>query len=699
MMKNSERNLFLFCSDWLGRNCYWLALLWCITFAAVFVAFEDNAYIWDQKFYCDMYGQYNELLRESPLSWLKAVRREVLTSEYNPLFSVFLLPFNILFERSRLGFIEGVTTVFLFPAMAIAFFLKQRLFVKAKLPLSRASQTLLFLFTFLFAPFWACTLLGLPDVISIIPLSLAIWFLCFTKLTERQPLVRLVTIALCLYLPFLFRKWYAYSIVAVILSGMLLCFYDLYRQQFNRLAIGAAIRNYFLMGGMVVLALALLQGKLVLHIFQTDYARLYAAYQVDSSQHLPRFFDNFGWGVPLLAGCGLVLSWKNRVLARYAVFIAITLVAAFLLFTRTQSFSVQHYLPVAYCLYSLVAIFIGMVFSQYSRLKVPFFVVLLALLIVYPFHVLSLYSIPEKLKHSLLLPRDQFPRRKIENFNQYFSLAQSLKPRLEEGRTWAVLASSNAFNDSLFTNFFDDQTVSHLLTISNVDSKDPFKASPLFADYLIVGEPGQTHLRPEDQRVVTIPAQQLASGQGIGGAYSLVSEYTLAAQAKAKVLKKERPFKEAELKPLYEAIFAYYPEWRSGISPYSVAALMAEFSVGGKQGSFFMQGEGRIILRAGEEGSARIQFTSWPDWVGIPHGDQQMAIFSVELSQRYKKLCPSSPGVPLLVKADGQVLFDQVTPPKETRFFKVPFALLDKLSFEVPHRVNPSCDEIYIDFR
>ena len=101
MMKNSERNLFLFCSDWLGRNCYWLALLWCITFAAVFVAFEDNAYIWDQKFYCDMYGQYNELLRESPLSWLKAVRREVLTSEYNPLFSVFLPNRAVVFHMNN----------------------------------------------------------------------------------------------------------------------------------------------------------------------------------------------------------------------------------------------------------------------------------------------------------------------------------------------------------------------------------------------------------------------------------------------------------------------------------------------------------------------------------------------------------------------------------------------------------------------
>jgi len=102
-----------------------------------------------------------------------------------------------------------------------------------------------------------------------------------------------------------------------------------------------------------------------------------------------------------------------------------------------------------------------------------------------------------------------------------------------------------------------------ILWCSEVDRRDGFPRNLLKAQYVLVALPIQYHLRPQDQRVIGIPARSFAAHSNIGNAFrQMPDEFNLRNGVKLAVFEKTRAISAAELRDLVEIFCQAYPDWR-----------------------------------------------------------------------------------------------------------------------------------------
>ena len=96
-----------------------------------------------------------------------------------------------------------------------------------------------------------------------------------------------------------------------------------------------------------------------------------------------------------------------------------------------------------------------------------------------------------------------------------------------------------------------------------MDRRDGISRKMLGAKYILVADPVQTHLRPEDQLNVVIPSRSLLDGTDIGRAWRRTGEkYKLADGIEASLFEKIREPTEEELAEYFEKFYKRYPDWR-----------------------------------------------------------------------------------------------------------------------------------------
>ena len=144
-------------------------------------------------------------------------------------------------------------------------------------------QPYIFVFLASFIPFVTPTLRGYPDIIGMIPLSLCCLILFKVNILKYQG-ARFVLLAIAmgvlLWLPFAFRRWYAYSVVSLFVTLPFL----------NTFLFGEAARFskerifkyfiFFTLSGLVVIFLVcVFQFELAERILTTNYSDIYSAYK------------------------------------------------------------------------------------------------------------------------------------------------------------------------------------------------------------------------------------------------------------------------------------------------------------------------------------------------------------------------------------------------------------------------------------
>ena len=181
-----------------------------------FVASENQAYTWDSRFYWVVWNEYTGLLHDSFSQWLASIKYSVYSADYNPLPVIALIPFNYLPIGNREAYILGVYILYFLPFAYIA----MRLFATAA-GVDNKYQPYIFVFLASFIPFVTPTLRGYPDIIGMIPLSLCCLILFKVNILKYQG-ARFVLLAIAmgvlLWLPFAFRRWYAYSVVSLFVT-------------------------------------------------------------------------------------------------------------------------------------------------------------------------------------------------------------------------------------------------------------------------------------------------------------------------------------------------------------------------------------------------------------------------------------------------------------------------------------------------
>ncbi|MBM6887855.1 hypothetical protein H6B69_18785, partial [Pseudoflavonifractor phocaeensis] len=145
----------------------------------------------------------------------------------------------------------------------------------------------------------------------------------------------------------------------------------------------------------------------------------------------------------------------------------------------------------------------------------------------------------------------------------------------EEQKTAAVLASSFTFNSSIYDNTLRSLNIpqsggpsTSMIYFATVDKRDGFSWNALTADYLIVADPVQTHLGADNQHILTVLAQPVLDGTGIGTAYRRLDQsFPLEDGVTVYVYERTREITQAEYQAISDTLVALYPDYAQQYQP------------------------------------------------------------------------------------------------------------------------------------
>jgi hypothetical protein len=135
----------------------------------------------------------------------------------------------------------------------------------------------------------------------------------------------------------------------------------------------------------------------------------------------------------------------------------------------------------------------------------------------------------------------------------------------DKGRIY-VTASSITFNDDILKNACvsfaaQKELCERILVSHHLDKRDGFPKNFLSSGYVLVAAPVQYHMRPEDQRVIGILADEMIHALGIGTSFDrLPYRVVLDNDVKVYIYKKTRPFREVDLTNLEKRFLSLYPD-------------------------------------------------------------------------------------------------------------------------------------------
>ncbi len=398
---------------------------------------------------------------------------------------------------------------------------------------------------------------GMPDVGGIVlvvcALRLADRLVRLLQLPKRHdawiaPMVRRVAVALALTLfaMFAFRRWYAFAAAGVaaticVEAGLIAA---------KR---GGAFRwnETTQAGALGVLTLLALASPVIVdwlpNLAAHDYGSAYAAYRKPADVFRVQLGDWVGL-LPALAAIGAAASlWaksRDRRLLRMTLGAA---AVASALFLRVQTPYIHHLYLVAPALAAPVAAQLMLAFVKAPRAAVAALAAL---------GLLTFSPLAAALNPLGLTPIAGLPRAPRADLAELRRLKTWVDQRAHSGDRVCGLGSSYTFSGELIDDLWqlDARHAAAPLekagvTMPDVDTVDgPPAAGLKDCAVIIVGDPIQTHLNPDDQQTVIVPSGEMLAGQGIGAKFRRSGEvFHLENRVSAVVFERAAPLDDADL--------------------------------------------------------------------------------------------------------------------------------------------------------
>ncbi|WP_312109643.1 hypothetical protein [Pantoea septica] len=581
-----------------------IVILFIILQTSYFIRHEQNIYSWDYNGYWRVWENFSQLLHSNKDEAFKQLKQSVLQDDYNvlPIFPLSLL--SIINLPSRLLYIELINIAYFIPVLFLFNWII-KLFHDEKDKKNFFSDIITIFMPVFFVAFWAPSLKGYPDISGLIFVLMSVILSCKIDLSSRIKIAAPIMLGLCLWGPFLFRRWYAFTVVSLYFSLPLLNYYLYNFPKLNPKKILITAFNFFLSGVTSCIVVVYFQQELFERILHTDYSEIYVAYQAPFITSIRMLSHNIGlYLLPLiLIGLAGAFSLKNKKSSPIILFSAFNLVFSFILFTQTQAPGVQHCLP--FSLWALIIVVFGVKYLlelvKNNLLKVMILILIMLIHATIFFisinrNQLELYSTSFQ-----LLPTKSLPLR-IDNFPEYLDLVNDIENMTKNGERVTVFSSNEVLNDDMLNTISNLALTGKISYASQVDLRDQIHIDSLMSNYFIVTSPAQTHLRASDQQVITIPAEQILEHKSIGNAMiKFDKEYTLSKGVKAYVFKKVRNYTPKEVDDFYKLFFRSYPTWDGSINkglPYTY--LSADITAGDIWGGYGISYTGKIAAHPGE---------------------------------------------------------------------------------------------------
>ena len=514
---------------------------------ALYCTGTATVYYWDTNIY---WSSSTMLAGQSlGLGQLRLVVESVITQEYNYLLSFPLSLVMRVLGTNRYVFLFATVNLYVLPALLGMLVLGRRNKYGGIL-LCCATPMLLY-----------TALTGFVDVAAA---GAGIWaFLIYTDESRPQAARGILTGGL-LTLVFLLRRYFFFFTVSFGIAAFL------------ALLIRRSQWKSFLTMAVTGVGFSLFFGQsfVVSQVLSANYADTYSAYDqgrwIDLVM-LCRYYGYVMMAVALVCVVFLLLRSKSR----YGALLCLCQpVLCLFLFTRIQSHGQQHlllYLP-AFC-FALAG---GMELLP-ERRSVRWVPCALALCTLgssflprpQPSHP-SEIAVPDPLPAFTYVPGQRTDLAQLVALRVYVDSLSA-----EEQKTAAVLASSFTFNSSIYDNTLRSLNIpqsggpaTSIIYFATVDKRDGFSWNALTADYLIVADPVQTHLGADNQHILTVLAQPVLDGTGIGTAYrQLDQSFPLEDGVTVYVYERTQDITREEYQAISDTLVSLYPDYAQQYQP------------------------------------------------------------------------------------------------------------------------------------
>ena len=571
-----------------------------IIFTVVYIASEHKIYHGDFLIYYAIYKRAAQSFSDDWRSRLFDLLSGISNDDYNPSSIIPLLPIAWLLGDDRVYYVAGIVLIYLIPAAIVA----ARLAQADATPMQRPGLSALFA-AFLFPVFWMPTLRGMVDIAGLVPLGLAILLLHRTDYLSKAHWKDAVLLGLLLWCAFLFRRWYAFSIVALVMGAVML---NIATAMWRRSPLQRTITNicvkYGIAAAIALLAALLVQPLLINRILRTSYTNAYAAFQRDLSTQLQIYYDHLGFWVLAFVMIGLIVTIVQR--RALPCFCACVAVLTAVLFARVQAPDRHHILPIA--LFLFPAYFAGLSHVMQRLMTPP--VAAVAMGIVACMNFLSTFApfgwgIAEPLRTAF--PRAHHAPLRLQAFGEYKRLATDLK-NLESDTTIAIFASSGLLAyDMMYS--IEPALEQRIKRVADTDNRDGFWWSTLGTDYAVVGVPTPIGLNPGSQRVIEFPTQSIRAGTGIGAAFMDTGRaYHLDGGVTAYLYKRLRAVTADEISDLANRFYEVYPDWRKRQADIGFGLASARIVRSDSMADVQQVGRAEVTLLAGKTQPTSITF-------------------------------------------------------------------------------------------
>ncbi len=498
---------------------------------------EKYIYYWDNKEYFFAFKRCYELLSSKTPEFFSSLCHSIYFSHYN-VFPVSLPSCFGFIGTQRIDYIFLLYIIYYVPLI----FLIAKNFCSNYYKLFTCFYLAVCL---LYTPFIIPTLNGYPDIAGLIPLTVAIIISTKHSIHNAININRMIALGIVLYICFLIRRWYAYTIVSFYISYFITNYLFAYKKRY----IENIIVNILIAGTSTIFCVFIFQGGLAIEIATANYYSAYSAYDYGFFNNILNLLDC----LPLLLVFVVLFSLFYIIYKKDSVglFIILLLVFNILLHAGIQRFDIQHRLPIF--LFVLLILFRSLIICKNKK------IVSVCLVFVVCVNSLNYYStLFDNTTIKYITQKEKYLPYKHEGYNELIRLLSTIKnlPNVYEYKV-SFFSSSKLLCDDMAETILGKIVV----YTSHVDSRDgvPFKS--LFSKYVIVTDKTQVHLGEHNQYVIKIPNEQIINQKGIGRAYKKISgPFFIGNDCNAYIYEKTRAFTNAEIDDYLNSFKKYSSE-------------------------------------------------------------------------------------------------------------------------------------------
>ena len=472
----------------------------------IYVLLSKTVYFWDDATYWDI----SRMLTRKPinLEFFKEVYNSIGTSDYNYFVAVPQAIWGKLFGVTRISYIVSVIIFYVIPTEIVLFLFAKRM---SKAPRFAYAITIMAIPAFLYI-----AIIGFIDVVGVL-IGLICYYLYFTNVSDKASMLKSIILGILLVLIMVSRRYFAFFSV----SFLTLITIDtiLYRRDIKQFVI-------------TIITVGLVLGigfyPFLRNILLKDYGTLYSSYKYSVLTDLKLITRYFGtvFLILLFATVPLGIIKKKDLRGAFAL-LQILVCAA--MFMSTQTHGQQHLLLYMPALFVLIILSVNYIDSRKM------------LLLVCAIAVLNCFSpvIPRKqpenireIKSLAAFPSYSIKPEKRSDINDLLTIKRTLDKKIPNGEKCGVVASSFVINSSILTNVVpslnmkENREDTYIIGLPEVDSRDFWRLNEMYeCDYLLVANPAQTHLSPNEQTIVTEAVKSFQDNTDIAKSFSRVTDF------------------------------------------------------------------------------------------------------------------------------------------------------------------------------